>query len=152
MSERGWRDRIVGDRMQVDQDFSETVRNSSLSRSEWSLVMTAVELDVQGEGESATLVADTSQVESILPELEDLAERMGGMPGRQGSGDLGSGLIDSIRDSLGMGGGMDPEKRNDALGLPGKYATALQRHLEQRGKWADIRDAALAERSAEETG
>jgi len=151
MSDRGWRDRIVGDRMQVDQDFAETVRNSSLSRSEWSLVMTAVELDVQGEGESATLVADTSQVESILPELEDLAERMGGMPGQQGGSDLGSGLIDSIRDSLGMGGGgMDAEKRNDALGLPGKYATALQRHLEQRGKWADIREAALTERSAGE--
>lgn len=150
MTERGWRDRIVGDRMQVDQDFAETVRNSSLSRSEWSLVMTAVELDIQGEGESATLVADTSSVESILPELEDLAERMGGMAGGQGDGDLGSGLINSIRSSLGMGsGGLDAEKRNDALGLPGKYATALQRHLEERGKWEDIREAALADRSEE---
>lgn len=152
MTDRGWRDRIVGDRMQVDQEFADQVERSSLSRSEWSLVMTAVSLDVHGEGESASLVADTTQVEEILPELEDLAERMGGPPGRQGGGGGNpmSGVIRSFRSSLGLDGGLDAEKRSDALGLPGKYASALQRHLEHRGKWAEIRDAAIAERAGEQ--
>lgn len=147
MSDRGWRDLIVGDRMRVDQEFADTVRNSSLSSSEWSLVMTAVDFDVEGEGESARLVADTSQVETILPEMEKLAERMGGMPGGQRSKGPGGGLLDSLRSSLGFGGGrgVDPEKRNDALGLPDQYARALQRHLEEQGKWERIRERSAAE-------
>ena len=146
MSDRGWRDLIVGDRMRVDQEFADTVRSSSLSSSEWSLVMTAVDFHVEGEGESAQLVADTSQVESILPELENLAERMGGMPGRQESKGGAGGILESLRSSLNLGnGGPDPEKRSDALGLPQKYATALQKHLERRGKWEDIRERSAAE-------
>lgn len=146
MSDRGWRDLIVGDRMRVDQEFADTVRSSSLSSSEWSLVMTAVEFDVQGEGESAQLVADTSQVESILPELEKLAERMGGMPSQRESKGGTAGILDSLRSSLNLGNrGLDPEKRSDALGLPQKYANALQRHLENRGKWEDIRDRSATE-------
>lgn len=148
MSDRGWRDLIVGDRMRVDQEFADTVQSSSLSSSEWSLVMTAVDFHVEGTGESAHLVADTSQVESILPELEKLAERMGGMPGGRESKGPGSGIVDSIRSSLGLGnGGLDAEKRNDALGLPEKYARALQRHLEERGKWEEIRERSAAEDS-----
>jgi hypothetical protein len=145
MTDRDWRDLIVGDRMRVDQEFADTVRSSSLSSTEWSLVMTAVEFDVEGEGESARLVADTSQVESILPELEKLAERMGGMPGKRQSKGAGS-ILDTLRSSLNLGnGGPDPEKRNDALGLPQKYADALQRHLEERGKWSDVRERSAAE-------
>ena len=146
MSDRGWRDRIVGDRMRVDQEFADRVRSSSLSRSEWSLVMTAVDFDVEGEGESANLVADTSQVETILPELPKLAERMGGAPsGGSSSGPFGE-FVDSLRSSIGLGGGgADEEKRQDALGLPQEYARALQQHLEARGKWEDILDLADAE-------
>ena len=145
MSDRGWRDWIVGDRMRVDQEFSDTVRNSSLSSSEWSLVMTAVDFDVEREGESAYLVADTSKVETILPELEKLAERMGGIPsGGDSSGPFG-GFVDSLRSSLGMRGGIDPEKRKDALGLPQEYANALQRHLEANGKWEDVLERSAAE-------
>lgn len=144
MSDRGWRDRIVGDRMRVDQEFADTVRSSSLSSSEWSLVMTAVDFDVEGEGESARLVADTSQVETILPEMEKLAERMGGVPGGHDGG--GSGILDTLRSSLGFGGGgLDPEKRRDALGLPDQYAKALQRHLEEQGKWEDVLERSAAE-------
>ena len=146
MSDQGWRNLIVGDRMRVDQEFSETVQNSSLSSSEWSLVMTAVDFDVEGEGDSARLVADTSQVESILPELEKLAQRMGGQAGGRSSEGPGSGIVDSIRDSLGFGsGGVDAEKRNDALNLPQKYAEALQSHLESRGKWEMVKKGAAAE-------
>ena len=149
MSDRSWRDRIVGDRMRVDQEFADTVRSSSLTQSEWSLVMTAVEFDVEGEGESARLVADTSQVETILPELSKLAERMGGIPSGGGSSGPFGGFVDSLRSSLGFGGGgVDEEKRQDALGLPQEYARALQRHLEANGKWADVLERSAAEDGA----
>ena len=152
MSERGWRDRIVGDRMRVDEEFAPTVERSGFSRSEWGMIMTAVEFEVEGEGESARLVADTSRVDVIMPELKKVTERMGGPSGDSSgsglSGALGGGLVDSIRSSLGLGCGADPERRDEAVRLAEQYARTLQEHLEERGEWKRVREQAAEERES----
>jgi hypothetical protein len=151
---REWRDMIVGDRMTVDQAFAERVEHSRFSRQEWGLVMTAVELEIEQpeDDERARLVADTEQLPHVVPELENVREGMGAMgagagaaggdrSGRDGSG---SGVLDSLRGALGLGGddGPDEEELEAAKRLADAYAEALQRHLEQRGRWAEVRAAA----------
>jgi len=137
MAEDAWRDMIVGDRMRVDQEFAERVRESQFSNQEWGLIMTAAELRIEGEGESARLVADTSKVEQIMPELDKIKQQqpMGGSGGTSG------GLVDSIKSSLGLGGGGDEEKRDAAIDLVDEYAEVLQAHLEEQGKWERVREA-----------
>lgn len=150
MPERGWRDLIVGDRMQVDQQFAGTVQESGFTRTEWGMIMTAVEFEVEGEGESAQLIADTSKVDVILPELEEVTQKMGGYPGGSGDTTGGSshgGLFDGVRSLLGLGGGdgIDPERRREAIELADRYARTLQRHLEDRGRWRRVRELAAKE-------
>ena len=144
MVERGWRDLIVGDRMQVDEQFAGTLQESGFSRTEWGMIMTAVEFEVEGEGESARLVADTSRIDVILPELEEINDRMGGYPG---GSDRSGGLFDSLRSSLGRGSsdGVDPQRRQEAVPLAEEYARRLQGHLEGRGRWERVRRLAAEE-------
>ncbi len=134
MPERAWQDMIVGDRMEVDQDFEERIRQSQFSRQEWSLIMTAIELEIEGSGEDARLVADTSQVEAILPELDRMKSE-NPMMGSESSG----GFLDSLKSSLGLGGGVDQGTLDEAEALATDYATALQEHLEENGKWTLVR-------------
>lgn len=149
MDDHGWRDRIVGDRMRVDEEFAGTVSNSGFSRPEWGMIMTAVEFEVEGEGESARLVADTSHVDEVLPELKKVADQMGPGPAdRSGSALselLEGGLANTIRSSLGLKTGVDPERREEAIRLVEQYVGALQRQLEESGKWERIRDLAVEE-------
>lgn len=137
MSDAEWRDLIVGDRMQIDQQFAERVRQSEFTNQQWSLIMTAVELEVQGTGEETTLVADTSRVPDIIPELDRINQQMGAQPGAP---DLdGGGLVDSIKSSLGLGGGSaDEETIRAAERLAADYATELESHLRETGKWARV--------------
>lgn len=136
MGERAWQDMIVGDRMQVDQQFAERVRRSSFSSQEWGLIMTAVELEVEGDGDDATLVADTSQVPAIVPELDRISREMGAYGGETGRGG-GSGIIGSLMSTLGLGGrGADEETVREAEQLAGEYASELEAHLRQNGKWS----------------
>lgn len=140
MAEGAWRDIIVGDRMRVDQQFAERVRSSGFSNQEWSLIMTAVTLEVEGAGEEATLVADTSRVPDIVPELERLNRQMGqfgGGPDRGGGG----GFLDTLMSSLGLGGSSaDQETVRKAEQLAGAYATELESHLRDNGKWDQVVD------------
>jgi hypothetical protein len=145
-----WMDQLAGARMQVDKRFEDRVRNSRFSTQEWGLIMTAVEWDVErpGDPEAAELVAVTTRIEDIMPELERVRSQMG-TPGA-GAPDSGGGLLDdigSLFDSLtGNGGdGTDPEKVRDAERLVQAYATELQDFLEERGRWEAIREAAAAE-------
>lgn len=139
MAERAWQDLIVGDRMQVDQAFAARVRESGFSNQEWSLVMTAVELEIQESGEGATLVADTSRVADIAPEIERIKERMGPYSAGEQGADRGGGLIDSLRSSLGLSGGsVDPETIQRAEKLAAAYAAELEAHLRENGKWEQV--------------
>lgn len=138
----GWRDRMVGARMAVDDEFSPEVDGSSFTRQEWGLVMTAVEFDVHRADDpaAAELYADTDRLPEIMPEVERVAEMqsMGGAP----RDESGGGLLDSVRSALGLSGGgadgVDQDRVREAERLVDGYATALQAHLEETGSWADV--------------
>jgi len=151
MTERGWQDLIVGDRMAVDQEFAQRVTDSEFSRQEWGLVMTAVEFDIEdpADDERARIVADTSKVEQVMPEMENIQSQMGAMGGAGGGQQSGggSGIFGSVKDALGLGGeggddGVDEERVEAADRLAQAYADELQQRLESQGKWAQVREAA----------
>ncbi|WP_135828368.1 DUF5799 family protein [Halorussus halobius] len=150
MTERGWQDLIVGDRMAVDQEFAQRVTDSEFSRQEWGLVMTAVEFDIEdpGDADDARIVADTSKVEQVMPEMENIQSQMGAMGGAGGGQQSGGGgLFGSVKDALGLGGGgggdgVDQDRVEAADRLAQEYADELQQRLESQGKWAQVREAA----------
>ena len=166
MTDSTWRDRLAGHRMQVDEQFAPQVRESPLTSGEWSLVMTAVEFDVEGEGDSARLIADTSKLDSVVPEFETMRRRG---PGGSPRPDSVDGAIGSTKDALGInsfedvidlkplgdrlgidlmgalglaGETEDEEKIRAARRLSDAYARELQTHLEAEGEWERIREAA----------
>lgn len=147
MSEREWSDRIVGERMQVDQEFNEKVAASNFSRQQWGLIMTAVEFEIENpdDPETARMVANTSKIESIVPELDkvDQATGMAAQGGGGGSSDSG-GVLGNLKDALGLGGesGVDKEQLAAAEEMAQMYAGDLQEKLESNGKWAQICDLA----------
>jgi hypothetical protein len=147
-----WTDRIVGDRMTVDQQFNDRVVNSEFSRQQWGLIMTAVEFEIEqpGDEQNARIVADTSSLPSVMSEIEAMESR-GAMPGVGGddsssSSSSGGGIVGNLLDSLGFGGAgggsSTASQLESAERLAQAYADELQEHLEQRGKWADVRAAA----------
>lgn len=153
MSDSSWTDRIVGDRMTVDQQFASQIDGSEFSNQQWSLIMTATEFEIEDpdDPERARIVANTDQVDQIIPELDNIQAGMGGMGGAQGGaggsgGSGGSGsVVDSIKGALGLGGGggnSHDEQREAAERLTQRYADELQSHLESEGKWDTIREIA----------
>lgn len=147
-SDTPWQDIVVGDRMAVDKEFSREVEQSQFSRQEWGLIMTATEFHIEhaADEERARIVADTSNVGAIIPEFENLqqAQAMGAGGGMGKSGGSG-GLVDSIRDLLGIDGGdgqPDEEVVAAAERLTQTYADRLQQRLEDQGRWDEVRAAA----------
>jgi hypothetical protein len=152
MTEREWSDRIVGDRMAVDREFTDRIEASQFSRQEWGLVMTATEFEIEKpeDEQRAQLVANTEKLSAVIPELDRISSRAGAMgAGGEGAGGTGgepstgggSGLVGSIKSALGLGSGSgaDEETIEAADRLAQEYASELQRRLEDRGKWAEIR-------------
>jgi hypothetical protein len=135
-----WTDQIAGDRMTVDREFSDRVRESDFTSQEWGLVMAAVVFEFEDADDpvAARVVADTSQVPEIMPELENVRSQVGAAGGAPG-GDSGGGVVDSIKGALGLGGGRDEDRLADAERLADEYAQALQERLEERGKWERVR-------------
>jgi hypothetical protein len=139
MSTRAWQDRIVGDRMTVDQEFTDVVENSQFSRQQWGLIMTAVEFEIHHSGnESARLVANTEKLPHVMDELDDIDARTNPM----GGSDNGGGVIDSLRGLLGGSDGGTDKQLTAAEQLAEEYAERLQTHLEEQGKWSEIRAVA----------
>ncbi|ERH02188.1 MAG: hypothetical protein J07HN6_01755 [Halonotius sp. J07HN6] len=142
-----WRDMIVGDRMTVDQAFSERVQQSQFSNQEWGLIMTATEFEFvdADDPETARIVADTNAVESIIPELENLNTGAGPMAGATESSGGEGGIIDAITGALGLDSdddGIDEETLAAAESLTQAYAEELQAHLEAENKFEAVRQAA----------
>lgn len=132
---------IVGDRMTVDQEFADRVQESRFSRQQWSLIMTAVELEIHGEGDDARLVANTSKLDQIIPELESVEQQFGTPTSTRDQGTSGSsGFFGSILSHFGLGSGSSSDKHRAAAALANEYAATLQSHLEEKGKWERIRD------------
>ncbi|WP_432508632.1 DUF5799 family protein [Halorubrum ezzemoulense] len=145
-----WTDAIVGERMTVDNQFNERVAASRFSSQEWGLIMTATDLEIENadDPDAARVVADTSNLPAIMPELENLRSQMAGMGGAPGSdsGGSGGGVVDSIKGALGLGGGggsggPSDEELEAAERLVQEYADELQAHLEEVGKWEQVRVA-----------
>jgi hypothetical protein len=66
--------------------------------------------------------------------------------GRKPDSGGGSGLVDSVKGALGLGGdddSIDESELREAERLVESYAVALQPHLEDNGRWAEIRTAYL---------
>lgn len=146
MSREPWMDRVVADRMAVDREFTERVNESRFSSQQWGLIMTATEFEIRDpeDAEEARLVADTSKLPQIMPELEKIDAQVraaGGAGGVSGSGG-GGGVLDSIRSALGLGGGGSDEELLAAESLVEEYANRLQERLENQGKWASVREQA----------
>ncbi len=148
-----WTDAIVGDRMAVDQQFTDRVQASQFSSQEWGLIMTATDLELEHaeDPENARIVANTEKVESILPELENIRSQMsamGGAPsGAQSSTSSNGGIVGALKRALGLGerdgGGVDQERLAAAEALTQDYADALQSHLETNNRFEQARNAAL---------
>ncbi|GAA0656110.1 DUF5799 family protein [Salarchaeum japonicum] len=141
-----WQDRIVGERMRVDDEFRNRVEASSFSNQQWGLVMTAVEFDIEnpGDPERARLVADTSNLTHVMDELDNVESGMAAMAGGQQSDDDG-GILGSVKRALGLGGSddsPDEERESEAAALAQEYADALQEKLEENGRWDEVREAA----------
>jgi len=141
-----WTDSIVGDRMTVDREFTDRVTNSRFTSQEWGLIMTATELDIENadDPERARIVADTEKLPEIMPELDNVRSQMAQMGGQSGEdASSGGGIVDSLRGALGLGGsgGTDKERVAAAERLTQEYADELQRHLESKNKWEQVRIA-----------
>ncbi|MEF8778808.1 MAG: DUF5799 family protein, partial [Natronomonas sp.] len=96
---------------------------------------------------ASVIVSDTSEMRSIFPEIEKVAD-MNPMGGRKEESNTGSGLLGSVRDALGLnsGGnssnGTDEEKLSEAKRLVSAYADELQAKLESEGRWSEVREKA----------
>jgi len=139
-----WTGRIAGERMAVDKQFADRVEASSFSNQQWGLVMTAVEFDIEGpdDPETATIVADTSKLPSIMPELDKVGQGnpMGGPSGSDSrGGSEGGGLLDGVKAALGLSGGDGGDERaEEAEQLAQAYADELQEELESNGRWERV--------------
>lgn len=136
--------------MRVDQEFAETITESGFSRQQWGLVMTAVEFEVADatDPEAARIVADTSKLDHVLPELDNVERAMGAMGGPGGgSGGSGGGVLSGLKRLVGLDGdgGADAERKAAAEALAQEYATELQAYLESEGRWDQIREIAASE-------
>jgi hypothetical protein len=154
MSRQPWMDRIVGDRMAVDREFTGRVNESRFSSQQWGLIMTATEFEIHNpeDPENAELVANTEKLPQIMPELEKIdaqVQAAGGM-GDSASGDSsGGGLLDSVKGALGLGASSgNDEDRQAAETLTAEYATQLQDRLEAQGKWDSTCNAAASQNSS----
>jgi len=152
-----WTVRLAGARMQVDKQFEPTVADSEFTSQEWGLIMTAVEFDIEApqDPEAATLVARGDKLPDIVPELDRIQDQMGGSPTPVEEGH-GSGISGRLRQfasslSLDLGSTDHGERIAAAKVLTQEYADELQSFLESEGRWAEICEAAAAER-AEEPG
>ncbi|WP_394739551.1 DUF5799 family protein [Natronococcus roseus] len=153
MSDTSWTDRIVGERMTVDQEFSARVQDSRFSSQQWSLIMTATEFEIEDadDPDRARIVANTEKVDQIIPELENVEQQMGAMGGQGGGGGASNssgGVVDSILGALGLGGdgGDDREEQlRAAEQLTQEYADQLQSQLESKGRWESVRQAATGD-------
>ncbi|TYL39094.1 hypothetical protein CV102_07310 [Natronococcus pandeyae] len=147
MSNNSWTDRIVGERMTVDQEFSSRIAESQFSSQQWSLIMTATEFEIEHpeDPDRARIVANTEKVDQILPELDNLDAQMGAMGGQGGGGGSSSsgGVVSSILGALGLGdnGDSHEEQRRAAEQLTQEYADELQAKLESNGRWNSVRQA-----------
>lgn len=136
-----WTSAIAAERMQLDNEFNDRVEASSFSNQQWSLVMTALEFDIDHpkNPDEAHIVPDTSNLPTIMPELDRVAQQgpMGGGGGQTTSRSSG-GLFSGVKSALGLGGDGEDERLEEAETLAGQYCELLQEKLESNGRWESV--------------
>lgn len=141
-----WTDMIVGARMRVDQEFSDRVAASPFSTQQWGLVMTAVEFEIEraADPDAARIVADTSKLPSVLPEMDAVESQMQAMAAGRPPDSAGPGILARLKAKLGLGTGadVDPDRLESAESLAQEYADQLQAHLEANERWDEVRAVA----------
>jgi len=144
-----WRDQLAGARMQVDQQFRDRLDQSRFTNQEWGLIMTAIEFEIEraDDPDQAQLVADTSKLDQIVPELDRVQEQMGGAMRPTDTPTDTGGLFGKLKQYLGGlstngSEGSDDERMAAAAVLVEEYTDSLQTHLEERGRWEEIRQIA----------
>lgn len=143
-----WESQIAGERMAVDGEFSDRVTASSLDSQQWNLVMTAVQFDIDHpeRPDEATLVADTSRLDSVMGDVERVGDqsRMAASGSEESSGD---GILGGVLSSLGLGGAgsSNEQLRAAATELAEEYAGRLQEKLEEKGRWTTICERAASD-------
>ena len=143
MSDNSWQDMLAAERMQVDREFEDQVQSSSFTRQQWGLVMTAVEFDIENpaDPDTARLIADTSKLPSVMPQIKQMEQSGGGMGAAAGSsgGNSGGGLLSKLASVLPGGGGSSGGKRqHEAESLAEEYAENLQKRLKKRDRWQSV--------------
>ena len=136
-----WTDRIAGERLTVDREFDERVRESPFTRQEWGLIMTAVEFEIErpDDPEQARLVANTDSLPAVMPELASIRRQYESVGGpTDADSTRNGGVITRVKRILGIGSGSDRERTAAAEALATEYATELQHLLEERGRWEAI--------------
>lgn len=150
MTDNDWTSRIAGERMAVDKQFTDRVDASSFSNQQWGLVMTAVEFEITspGDPEAARIVADTSKLGSIMPELDRVGNQSpmdGGGGVDRGPKQSGGGFLSGVKALLGLAGeDGDDERTEEAETLAQAYADELQAQLESNGRWESVCEQATA--------
>ena len=134
-----WTATIAGERMKLDREFADRVQESSFDKQQWGLVMTAVEFEIDDPSDPATaeLVPDTSNLPTIMPELDNVG-RPGPMGTNAQSSSEGGGIVDSVKGALGLGGDDDEERLDEATELTTEYCDRLQQALEANGRWEAV--------------
>ncbi|MFB6311567.1 MAG: DUF5799 family protein [Salinirussus sp.] len=148
-----WTDKLARARITVDKEFYEDIERSQFTEQEWGLIMTAVEWRVHNasDPQTARLVADTSKVKDILPQLREIRTRVEeAQRGVQRPRTLADGFTGWINGFVEMlGNVLSDEARDarldDAEQLANKYALRVQEHLEDKGRWEEVRLAAAEE-------
>jgi hypothetical protein len=141
MSDSSWTDRIAAERMSVDQQFNEHVEASSFSSQQWNLVMTAVEFEIENpqNPDEARVVANTSKLTSVMPEMDRIEQQSPMGAGGGSGGSSGGGIFSGVKAALGLGGGGSKSARKEeAAQLAQQYAEKLQEELESKGRWKTI--------------
>lgn len=139
-----WRSRIAGERMAVDKQFNDRVEASSFSNQQWGLVMTAVEFEITdpSDPETARLIADTSNLDSVMPEI-DRVGKQSPMGGQRDKTQSGGGFIAGVKAVLGLVDEDEGDERTDeAETLAQAYAEELQAKLKSNGRWESVCDVA----------
>lgn len=142
-----WQAAVAGERMELDREFGDRVDASSLDRQQWGLVMTALSFEIENPGDPdvARIRPDTSKVDAIVPELDDVSA-MGPMPGSPPGNDDGrggGGLIDRLAGALGFSDG-EEDRREEIEQLASLYGERLEEKLRERGRWETVCERASA--------
>lgn len=147
--EDDWTDRLAGARMRVDQQFQDKLVESEFTSQEWGLIMTAVEFEVEyaDDPEKARLRANKEKLEEIIPELQNIQKEMGGSPRPVESAPTGESTLGRIKQYLHQlrpetPAQNDSERLSEARVMTDEYAHDLQKFLEKRDRWDEIRQAA----------